>query len=63
MWLPGLAAKFDPITDGHIDGIACFVRPGVVLFNTCAPLGKDAQKSKPLMNTLHHFVCAENIYM
>lgn len=33
VWLPGLSSKLDPITDGHIDGIACFARPGVVLFN------------------------------
>ncbi|RVU38867.1 agmatine deiminase family protein [Hwanghaeella grinnelliae] len=30
IWLPGNTAEFG--TDGHIDGIACFVRPGVVLF-------------------------------
>jgi agmatine deiminase len=30
IWLPGNKAEFG--TDGHIDGIACFVREGVVLF-------------------------------
>lgn len=31
IWIPGLSSNLDPITDGHVDGIACFVRPGVVL--------------------------------
>lgn len=34
IWLPGNTAEFG--TSGHIDGIACFVRPGVVLFETSA---------------------------
>lgn len=37
IWLPG-----DPLeveTDGHVDGIACFVRPGVVLFESWAEPG------------------------
>lgn len=29
VWVPG--STLDTITDGHIDGIACFVRPGVLL--------------------------------
>ncbi len=32
IWLPGNAREFG--TNGHIDGIATFVRPGVVLFET-----------------------------
>ncbi|SCK27557.1 agmatine/peptidylarginine deiminase [Vogesella sp. LIG4] len=38
IWLPG--SHLEKGTDGHIDGIACFVRPGVVLFETsssCRP--------------------------
>ncbi len=34
IWLPG--NPYEKGTDGHIDGIACFVRPGVVLFETSA---------------------------
>lgn len=32
IWLPG--DPLDRETDGHIDGMCCFVRPGVVLFET-----------------------------
>jgi len=34
IWLPGSKTEFG--TDGHIDGIACFTRPGVVLFEESA---------------------------
>lgn len=34
LWLPG--SHVEKGTDGHIDGIACFVRPGVILFETSA---------------------------
>jgi agmatine deiminase len=35
IWLPGdTDAITDDITDGHIDGIACFARPGVVLYES-----------------------------
>jgi agmatine deiminase len=34
IWLPG--NPYEKGTDGHIDGIACFVRPGRVLFETSA---------------------------
>ncbi|MBI2253244.1 MAG: agmatine deiminase family protein [Proteobacteria bacterium] len=34
IWLPGNPYEFG--TNGHIDGIACFVRPGVVMFETSA---------------------------
>jgi len=34
IWLPGNPHEHG--TNGHIDGIACFVRPGVVLFETSA---------------------------
>ena len=34
IWLPG--NPYEKGTDGHIDGIACFVRPGVLLFETSA---------------------------
>lgn len=32
IWLPGDVGDYE--TDGHVDGIACFVRPGVVLYET-----------------------------
>ena len=34
IWLPGDASAYG--TNGHVDGLACFVRPGVVLFETAA---------------------------
>ncbi len=34
IWLPGNKDEFG--TDGHVDGIACFVRPGVLLFELSA---------------------------
>jgi agmatine deiminase len=34
IWLPG--NPYEKGTDGHIDGIACFVRPGVLLFEASA---------------------------
>ena len=33
IWL-GKGLEPDPITDGHVDGIACFVEPGVVMLHT-----------------------------
>jgi agmatine deiminase len=33
IWLPGERSNGD-CTDGHIDGLACFVRPGLVLLET-----------------------------
>jgi agmatine deiminase len=33
VWLPGAPGEGD-ITDGHVDGLACFVRPGLVLLET-----------------------------
>jgi len=33
LWLPG--DPQDTETDGHVDGIACFIRPGVVLVEVC----------------------------
>jgi agmatine deiminase len=44
IWLPGLSPRFDYITDGHIDGIACFARPGEVIFSSC--VGGDHPLSK-----------------
>jgi agmatine deiminase len=48
VWLPG--SDVDVITDGHIDGIAKFVRPGVVL----AEIARDPQHPE-------HRVLAENL--
>jgi agmatine deiminase len=35
IWLPWGHAE-DDVTDGHVDGICAFVRPGAVLLHTCA---------------------------
>jgi agmatine deiminase len=48
IWLPGDHDEY--ITDGHIDGIACFVRPGVVLYET-----------SPDVSDPHHEVLVENL--
>lgn len=37
LWLPG--DPDDNETDGHVDGIACFIRPGVVLVELCPEKG------------------------
>jgi len=39
IWLPG--NPYEKGTDGHVDGIACFVRPGVALFETSASSRKE----------------------
>jgi agmatine deiminase len=33
IWLPGAPVEGD-LTDGHVDGLACFARPGLVLMET-----------------------------
>jgi agmatine deiminase len=43
IWLPGVEDEYG--TDGHIDGIACFVRPGVLLFED------SAEESGPFFET------------
>ncbi|MGI9205284.1 MAG: agmatine deiminase family protein [Woeseiaceae bacterium] len=37
VWLPG--DPDDTETDGHVDGIACFIKPGTVLVETCPAVG------------------------
>lgn len=37
VWLPGDPDDFE--TDGHVDGIACFIEPGTVLVELCPALG------------------------
>jgi agmatine deiminase len=33
IWLPGdLESETSDMTDGHVDGIMCFIKPGVVMF-------------------------------
>jgi agmatine deiminase len=39
LWLPG--DPDDRETDGHVDGIACFVKPGVVLVELCPAEGTE----------------------
>ena len=48
IWLPG--DPMDRETDGHIDGMCCFVRPGVVMFET-----------NPDWNDPHARILAENL--
>lgn len=48
IWVPGDPAEFE--TDGHIDGIACFVRPGVVLCEVGSP--DDPARCKDLQKNL-----------
>jgi agmatine deiminase len=48
IWVPGDPADLE--TDGHIDGVACFVRPGVVLCETGSP--DDPGRCKDLRENL-----------
>ena len=43
LWLPG--DPDDVETDGHVDGVACFVRPGVVLVEVCPAVGTERYES------------------
>jgi agmatine deiminase len=45
IWLPGELSAGD-CTDGHIDGLACFARPGLVLLETLSD--PDSERSKVL---------------
>jgi agmatine deiminase len=53
IWLPG--SKADAVTDGHIDGIARFIRPGVVVSEVTDdrhdPEYKDLQKSAEILES------------
>lgn len=42
IWLPG--DPDDKETDGHVDGLACFIRPGVVLVELDTDPGSDRHK-------------------
>ena len=48
IWLPGDWHEYE--TDGHVDGLACFVRPGVILYET-----------NPDPDDPHSAVLAENL--
>ena len=48
IWVPGDPADFE--TDGHIDGLACFVGPGVVMCEVGSP--DDPQRCKDLQENL-----------
>lgn len=48
IWVPGDPDDLD--TDGHIDGIACFVRPGAVLCQVGSP--DDPRRCKDLQENL-----------
>jgi agmatine deiminase len=43
LWLPGELHEGD-CTDGHVDGLACFVRPGLVLMETLTDPSSDRSK-------------------
>jgi agmatine deiminase len=45
IWLPGELDEGD-CTDGHVDGLACFARPGLVLMETLTD--PDSERSKIL---------------
>ena len=49
IWLPGELADGD-VTDGHVDGLACFARPGVILLETltdpASPRAKLLQENR-----------------
>jgi agmatine deiminase len=53
IWLPG--SKADAVTDGHIDGIARFIRPGVVVTEVtddqADPEYKDLQKAAEILES------------
>ncbi len=49
IWVPGDPSDLE--TDGHIDGISCFVRPGVVMCELGHP--DDPERSKILRENLH----------
>jgi agmatine deiminase len=48
IWVPGDPTDLE--TDGHIDGIACFVRPGVVMCEVGSP--DDPKRCKDLQENL-----------
>ncbi len=48
IWVPGDPADFE--TDGHIDGLACFVGPGVVMCEVGSP--DDPERCKDLQENL-----------
>lgn len=48
IWVPGDPADVE--TDGHVDGIACFVRPGTVLCEVGSP--DDPERCKELQENL-----------
>ena len=43
IWLPGELSEED-CTDGHIDGLACFARPGLVLLETLTDPASERSK-------------------
>jgi len=43
IWLPGELAAGD-ITDGHVDGLACFARPGLILLETLTDPAEERSK-------------------
>jgi len=51
VWLPG--SRTETVTDGHIDGFACFVRPGIALAELPASdLAPDAREMKENLRAL-----------
>jgi agmatine deiminase len=50
VWLPGCTTE--TITDGHVDGFACFVRPGVALAEQPDPSAADAGEMRENLRAL-----------
>lgn len=65
LWLWKGMAGDDAITNGHVDNLACFVRPGVVALSWTDDVNDpqvigcwfDARKQHCFSHANHHFTC------
>ena len=51
VWLPG--SQLDTITDGHVDGVASFVRPGVLLATSADGDDEWSREARENLRALH----------